>query len=264
MHKSTTALYMFGALVRREFRAALLNRFIVLFCTLSLGAGLVPLLIEQTRSADATLLFLIQCVPYLVPVFALLIGCGVAQADLEERDFLLSSPIPRGMILLGKLSALWILFAIAALFLVIPAGFGECGLRELSILWLYMTGTGGVFLALGLAIGFSTADRVKALLVALSVWFLFLAGFDLVALGAASVPAVQGCPGLWTLLLALNPLDALRVGQLLTAAGIPFDASRMPFLVQWWVGHLGVCFTAVSAGWISLGLGWSRWRMEKG
>jgi len=82
------------------------------------------------------------------------------------------------------------------------------------------------------------------------------------ALASANFPVVQNCPSLWTAVLALNPLDSMRVGQLLSAGGVPFDATRMPWFVQGWLGHLGLCFSIVSAGWILVGLGWSHRRLQ--
>jgi len=249
------------ALTFRELRAALLNRFVQLFTAAALLAGLSPLL-NDSIGGDLAPIFLLQAVLYLVPLFALLIGTGSAQGDLEERAFLFAQPRGRSSVVLGKFAALWLLLTLATLALVLPGMFADTAVAPLALLWLHAAGIAGVFLALGLACGFSTNDRVKAHLAALCLWFVFLAGFDLLALAGAHLPWAQGRPELWTSLLMFNPLDALRIGALFAVDRIPFDTAQAAPLVRWWLGHLGPWFAALSAAWIALALAWSRRRVE--
>jgi hypothetical protein len=245
----------------RELRAALLNRFMQIFTAAALLAGLAPLLNSAT-DGDLAPIFLLQAVLYLVPLFALLIGTGSAQTDLEERAFLFTQPSGRSALVLGKFFALLFLLAVATLALVLPEMFGDAAIKPLVLLWLHAVGTAGVFLALGLACGFSTNDRVKAHLSALCLWLTFLAGFDLLALGGAHLPWVQNQPALWTSLLMINPLDALRIGALFAIDRIPFDTSQAAPLVRWWLGNLGLWFAFLSGAWILIALAWSRRRVE--
>lgn len=247
----------------RELRAALLNRFVQIFTAAALLAGLAPLLNDAT-GGDLAPLFLLQAVLYLVPLFALLIGTGSAQGDLEERPFLFAQPGGRRALVLGKFVALWLLLSVATLALVLPGMFGDTAVKPLALLWLHAIGTAGVFLAIGLACGFATNDRVKAHLAALCLWLMFLAGFDLLALAGAHLPWVQGRPALWTSLLMLNPLDALRIGALFAVDRIPFDTTQAAPLVRWWLANLGAWFAALSATWIAIALAWSRRRIEHG
>lgn len=248
----------------RELRVALLNRFVHVFSGAALLAGIAPLLADSGSTAGETAPYLlIQAILYLVPLFALLIGAGSAQSDQEERVFLFSQPAGRGASLLGKFLALWLLISLAAMLLALPSAIGESALASLGFLWLRAAGAGGVFLCLGLASGFSTNDRVKAHLAALCIWLVFLAGFDLAALAAVHFPAVQKMPSLWAALLMANPLDSLRIGALLSLDRVPFDASQAPALARWWLSHPGVCFTMVSAFWMTIGLWWSGFRLER-
>lgn len=257
----TATFRVFRAFALREFRAALLNRFVQIFTAAALLAGLAPLLNDAT-GGDLAPVFLLQVVLYLVPLFALLIGTGSAQSDLEERPFLLAQPGGRCAVVLGKFNALWLLLSVATFALVLPGMLGDTALRPLAILWLHSIGIAGVFLAIGLGCGFATNDRVKAHLAALCVWMLFLAGFDLLALAGAHLPWLQERPGVWTSLLMLNPLDALRISALLSFDRIPFDTTQTAPLVRWWLAHLGSWFAGLSAAWIALALAWSRRRME--
>ena len=261
VHAHLCALRALRAFLRRELRAALLNRFVHVFSGAALLAGIAPLFIENA-GAGAAPYFLLQIVLYLIPLFALLIGTGSAQADQEERPVLLTQPEGRGASVLGKFLALWLLLAIAALLLVLPSAFADTELAPLLFLWLHATGTAAVFLALGLACGFSTNDRVKAHLGSLCLWLVFLAGFDLLALAGAHVPWVQEYPALWTSLLMLNPLDSLRVGALFSFDRIPFDTTQTAPLARWWLANLGLWFTLLSGAWIVAALGWSRRRLE--
>lgn len=248
----------------RELHAALLNRFVCVFSGAALLTGIAPLLADTGPTTGETApLFLIQAILYLVPLFALLIGTGSAQSDQEERLFLFSQPAGRGAMVLGKFLALWLLISLAALLLVLPSAIGDSALAPLASLWFHTAGAGGVFLCLGLAAGFSTNDRVKAHLAALCIWLVFLAGFDLAALAAANVPSIQKVPSLWAALLIINPLDSLRIGTLLSVDGVPFDSSQAPGLARWWLDHLGFCFAIISVLWMTTGLLWSSFRLER-
>jgi ABC-type transport system involved in multi-copper enzyme maturation permease subunit len=249
------------AFTMRELHAALLNRFIHVFSGIALAAGCVPVFTEAA-SADAGPYFLLQAILYLIPLFALLIGTGSAQSDQEERSFLFAQPGGRSASLLGKFAALWLLVSVASAALVLPGALGDIALAPLGFLWLHAVGAAGVFLALGLACGFATNDRVKAHLAALCLWFVFLAGFDLAALAIAHLPSVQRQPELWAGLLMLNPLDALRIGALFSIDRVPFDRSQAAPLVQWWLGNLGLWFAIVCAVWIGAAMAWSRRRIE--
>jgi len=251
----------FGACFLREIRAALLNRFVYLYSGAMLCSGLAALAGEH--AGDTSPYFLLQAILYLVPLFALLIGTGSAQSDQEERVFLLTQPIPRWSIVLGKFAALWSLLSVAGGLLLVPSAFGDAGLGSLGILWGNAVLISGVFLALGLAAGFSTSDRVKAHLAALCGWILLLAGFDLLALAAAHVSSITVHEAAWVSVLMVNPLDALRIGALFSLDQIPFDASQAPAIARWWIGHPETWVAAICTLWMFLALGWSILRVER-
>lgn len=246
----------------RELRASLLNRFVHVFSAAALLAGIAPLFVTQ-RSGDAAPYFLLQALLYLVPLFALLVGTGSAQADHDERPFLLAQPVRRGVFVVGKFLALALLFALATLLLVLPGALADTALAPLGFLWLCGVGAGAVFVAFGLACGFGVNDRVKAHLVSLCVWLLFLAGFDLVALAGAHLPFLQAQPAAWTGILMLNPLDALRIGALFTIDKIPFDTTQAPPLVRWWLAHTGAWFALLAAMWTACALAWSARQLDR-
>ncbi len=245
----------------RELRTSLLNRFVHVYSVAALLAGLAPLFADQTNDS-AVPYFLLQALLYLVPLFALLVGTGSAQNDVEERPFLHTQPVRRGVFVAGKFLALTLVLSAAMLLLVLPGAIDGAPLGALAFLWACGAGTGAVFVALGLACGVTAGDRVKAHLVALCVWILFLAGFDFTALAAAHLPFVQLRPELWTALLMLNPLDAVRIGALFSIEKVPFDTAQAGPLLRWWLTHVGSWFLLLSTAWTMLALAWSARRLE--
>jgi ABC-type transport system involved in multi-copper enzyme maturation permease subunit len=250
------------ACFRRELRASLLNRFVHVFSAAVLLAGLVPLFMDQSHG-DGTPYFLLQALLYLVPLFALLVGVGSAQSDQDENPFLLTQPVPRWVFVAGKFLALALLLGVAMLLLVLPSALADTAIAPLAFLWMCGAATGAIFVAFGLACGFALRDRVKAHLVALCLWLLFLAGFDLAALAGAHLPAVQAHPGIWTAVLMLNPLDALRIGALFSIDKVPFDASHAAPVVQWWLQHVSLWFVLLAAAWTTFALAFSARRLER-
>ena len=247
----------------REILAALLNRFVQVFSAVALLAGLAPLFTDRAHSGESAPYFLLQATLYLVPLFALLIGVGSAQNDLEERGFLFSQPAGRSASVIGKFLAVWLLLTVSQALMLLPSALGDSPLGPLAVLWINGAAIAGVFAAIGFAAGISTAERVKAHLGALSIWLLFLAGTDIAALIAANFPAIQNTPSLWVSTLMLNPLDCLRVQMLLAMERVPFDASQTTALARWWLGHLGPWCAVITAAWIFTGLAWSSWRASR-
>jgi ABC-2 type transport system permease protein/Cu-processing system permease protein len=246
----------------RELRASLLNRFVHVFSAAVLMAGLVPLFMDQSHG-DGTPYFLLQALLYLVPLFALLVGVGSAQSDQDENPFLLTQPVNRSVFVTGKFLALALLLGTAMLLLVLPSALSDTAIAPLAFLWLCGAGTGAIFVAFGLTCGFALRDRVKAHLVALCLWLLFLAGFDLAALAGAHLPIVQAHSGIWAALLMLNPLDALRIGALFSIDKVPFDSSQAAPFVQWWLQHVTLWFVLLATGWTAFALKLSAHRLER-
>ncbi len=251
---------VFSAFYLREIRAAALGRFIHVFWILALAAGLLPM--GEDDDGGGALALLPFCL-YFLPIFALLAGVGSAQNETEEREILLAQPLGAMARALGKFLALWLAAGSAALPLVLPLALRGGDLRELAFLGAHAAAAAGIFAALGLAVGFSTADRTRAYLGGLCLWLVLLAGFDLIALAAARNGFAEQSPRLWISLLMASPLDALRIGALLRLGQIPFDSASVPPVGKWWLGHPAAWFAALSFFWIAISLGWAAWRLER-
>src|SRR5215831_16660744 len=82
-----------GAVLVREFRDALINRYFQIFALLCvLGGGGTIVFSEETNSIAFLLL---QIALYFVSLFALLTGVSSAQAERDEWQILFAQPVRR-------------------------------------------------------------------------------------------------------------------------------------------------------------------------
>jgi len=135
--------------------------------------------------------------------------------------------------------------------------------KALALLGSQAAGLAAAFAALGLAVGFSCSDRLKAHMISLCLWLFFLLGTDLIALATAGLPVVQEHPDWWLAAVMLNPLDSFRVGALLALNRIPFDPLTAPPLASWWIAHLALWFFLITAAWSLLFLLWGNWKLAR-
>src|SRR6266540_282944 len=235
------------ALFAREFRAALINRYLQVFCALGLIGGIAATIF--TEDANATAFFHLQLALYFVSLFALLAGVGSAQAEREEWQLLFTQPLPRPAYVVGKFCALLSIFAGVLVLMFVPGLLAGSAVRTLTGLCFETLLLAGAFLACGLAAGYFAHDRAQALIVGVSAWLLLLLGLDLVALFAARWSAIQNLPDLWVALLMLNPLDSFRVNALFALQQIPAEAANKTPLASWWIAHAAVWFATIAAAW---------------
>jgi len=211
-------------IARKEVRDAIAGRWLVLyaavFAALALGLSylgqknLGGLGFENFSRTTASLLNL--CL-LLSPLIALSLGAGsiAGERDRGHLSYLLSQPISRLDLLLGKFAGLTSAIAIATI-----AGFGAGGLviatfassvdvsTYITLLGLVLALT-AVMTGLGLLASVVSTSRVQALGIAMIVWFVAVLFFDLVLIGAVSQASLGGAGLLVTLLL--NPVEIVRV-----------------------------------------------------
>jgi len=248
-----------GAVLVREFRDALINRYFQIFALLCLlGGGGTIVFSEETNSMAFLLL---QIALYFVSLFALLAGVSSAQAERDEWQVLFAQPVRRASFLIGKFVAYLTIFALLLLLLFLPgvfAGSPHC----LTLYWRTLL-LAGVFLAVGLAAGFVARDRAQALIIGVSTWLVLLCGMDLLALFAARWSNIQKFPDLWVSFLMLNPLDAFRIQALFALEQIPAEAANKTPLANWWIAHSGWWFAALSAFWSAAVIGLTSLRLNR-
>ncbi len=249
-----------GAIIARELQAAILNRYLQVFCALALAGGIGAALLAET--ADAAPMLILQIALYFVSLFALLIGTSSARAESSEWPLLFAQPIARSAFLFGKFLALTLMFAGLLALLFLPTLF----VRPPDVVLLALYGRtltlAAMFVSLGLGAGFLARDRVQGLVLGVSAWLLFLFGLDLVALLVARWSFLQKAPDIWAALLMLNPLDAFRIDALFAMERIPAEAASHTGLTSWWLAHSGLWFVLISIGWMLGLLGATARRLE--
>ncbi len=248
------------AMLLREFRAALINRYFQVFSALSLLGGCAAILFSEDSQSVA--LLILQVALYFVSLFALLAGVSSAQAEREEWPLLFTQPVPRDTFVIGKFIAYLSIFGAVLGLLFLPGLFSGASLPVLALLYLHTLLLAATFLALGLMAGFLANDRSQALIAGVTMWLLLLFGFDLIALFAARWTLFQGMPDLWVAFLMLNPLDSFRIEALFVLEQIPAEAANKTPLANWWIGHAGLWFSLIAVFWSATLLALSSWPLK--
>ena len=250
------------AVLLREFRDALINRYFQVFSVLSLLGGAAAFVMSEDAHSIAFLI--LQVSLYFVSLFALLAGVSSAQAEREEWQMLFAQPVPRFAYVIGKFIAYLSIFGAVLLLLFLPGFVAGSDGQKTAMLYMQTLLLAAAFLALGLAAGFLAHDRAQALIAGVSAWLLLLFGIDLIALFAARWELIQKFPDLWVSLLMLNPLDSFRIEALFALEQIPAEAANKTPLASWWIAHAALWFSVIAAFWSTTlvafaGLRLNRW-----
>ncbi|HWW69469.1 MAG TPA: ABC transporter permease subunit [Duganella sp.] len=168
---------------------------------------------------DITIASLVSLVIYLVPLIAVILGYDaiVGEQERGSLELLLSMPITRFEILLGKFLGLSAALAVAT-----TLGFGA-GLLPLASqlgpddLFHYAGFVGSAvlmgmaFLSLALCLSVIAQDRMRASGMAIAMWFFFVLIFDLLLMGLLVLSDGTLGSGVFAGLLMLNPADVFRL-----------------------------------------------------
>jgi len=254
----------------KEFSDGLRNRWLLaislLFAILAVGiAWLGAAASGQVgfTSIPATIASLASLATFLVPLIALLLAYDAIVGEDEGGTLmlLLTYPLGRGQILLGKFVGHGLILALATLI-----GFGCAAVAiallvddvELGMLfWAFgrfmvsSTLLGWVFLALAYVLSSKASEKSSAAGMALGVWFLFVLVFDLALLALLVLSKGRFNPDLLPWLLLLNPTDVYRlinlsgfegsgsaVGLMALSSDLPVPGSMLWGCLLLWVGVL--------------------------
>ncbi len=263
------------AIAACEFRIALRNRWIVIATTLMVAfslaltfAGSAPTGVLGVDLLTVSVASMTTLSVYLVPLLALLMSFDAIAGEIERGSLalLLTYPLSRGELLLGKLAA-----HMAALCVAVFFGFGSAGaaawavgganadsLAALIRLGLSAVLLGASFLAIGYAVSALARSASAAAGLAIGVWILFVVLYDLGLLGALVYDNGGGFTQYgFPVLLAANPADAFRIfnlsgsGDVALAAGLAGAAGDLPFwavvvsLFGWPLAVLGLARLAL-------------------
>ncbi|MEO8643164.1 ABC transporter permease subunit [Pseudomonas sp.] len=252
----------------KEFSDGLRNRWLLaislLFAILAVGiAWLGAAASGQVgfTSIPATIASLASLATFLMPLIALLLAYDAIVGEDEGGTLmlLLTYPLGRGQILLGKFVGHGLILALATLI-----GFG-CAAVAIALLvdnvdvgmllWAFgrfmvsSTLLGWVFLALAYMLSSKASEKSSAAGMALGVWFLFVLVFDLALLAVLVLSKGRFNPDLLPWLLLLNPTDIYRlinlsgfegsgnaVGLMALSSDLPVSASLLWLCLLIWVG----------------------------
>lgn len=210
----------------KEFRDRIRNRWVIAVTLIFTAFALAITYFGSAqqgevglRNIEVTIASLVSLVIYLIPLIALILGYDaiVGERERGSLDLLLSMPITRLELILGKFLGLSAALACATL-----AGFGLVGLllayqTDLDALYHY-TGfimstilLGMVFLSLAVMVSVITKDRARASGGAIAVWFLFVLVYDLILLGLLVLSGGSIGEEFFPFLLLLNPADIFRI-----------------------------------------------------
>jgi len=217
-------------IARKEFSDGLRNRWLIaitlVFALLAVGIAWFGAAASGQvgfSSVPATVASLASLASFVTPLIALLLAYDAIVGEDEGGTLLLllSYPLGRGQLLLGKFLGHGLILALA-----IALGFGASALAiaalvkgvDVSLLaWAFgrfMLSSvllGWVFLALAYGISSWVTEKSRAAGLALGVWFLFVLVFDLAMLGLLVSSQGQFNPQLLPWLLLANPTDIFRL-----------------------------------------------------
>ena len=260
----------------KEFRDRIRNRWVLAVALIFTAFALVIAYFGAAqqgavgfRSIEVTIASLVSLVIYLIPLIALVLGFDaiVGERERGSLDLLLSMPLTRGELLLGKYLGLATALTFASI-----AGFGLVALvlspqLDLAALFHYfgfMTSSvllGCAFLSLAVMLSVFATDRTRASGLAIAMWFFFVLVFDLLLLGALVVSGGQWGGDVFPYLLLLNPADVFRILNIFSLEDVRtlYGLATVfpPALARPWL--LGL----VMVGWIVAPLAVATWRFCK-
>lgn len=264
------------SIAAKEFRDRIRNRWVLAVALVFTAFALVIAYFGGAqqgtvgfRSIEFTIASLVSLVIYLVPLIALMLGFDaiVGERERGSLDLLLSMPITRFELLLGKYLGL-----AAALAVSTVSGFGLVAMllaAELdgNALFHYLgfmvssVLLGMAFLSLAVMLSVFAADRTRASGLAIALWFFFVLVFDLLLLGALVVTGGSYGGEAFPYLLLLNPADVFRVLNMFSLAEVRTlyglatvfpEALASPLLLA-----------SVMVGWIVAPLAVATWRFRR-
>jgi len=238
-------------------RARATQMFAVVFAALVLAVSASGYILSGGRGVQdfaRTATSLAQLVLFVVPMMALLVGTMALSPEQGAAELLFSQPIPRSVLLYGRLLGLF-----AALVAAQAIGFGIAGVVIFS-----QSGEDGAaaFLLVGLAsialtaVSLSVSSlvaaaaigrrRTRALATALSIWFAAVVLYDLVALAVASLLRSGTASRLLIVATLANPIDAVRTGVLFAIQGTSAFGSASLALLRF-TGGFGRAMLLIAA-----------------
>ena len=220
------------------------------------------------RGVDVTIASLVSLVIYLVPLIALILGYDaiVGERERGSMELLLSMPITRFEILLGKYIGLAGALAVSTLvgfgagMLPMATKLGSSDLFHYAGFVFSAILMGMAFLSLSLLVSVLATDRMRASGVAIGLWFFFVLIFDLVLTGALVVSDGALGSGVFGALLMLNPADVFRLLNIFSSEQVQSMYGLSTVMPERLTDP--AILTAIMLGWIVVPFLIARWRFK--
>jgi len=229
-------IYLIAA---KEIQESLRNRWVLLMTALLAALALsltflgsAPVGTVGARTLDVVIVSLSSLTIFLVPLLALLISHDAIVGETERGTMLLllSYPVSRGQVLIGKFAGHLAILAFATVLgygtaAVTLSATGSTITAQSWFAFAAMIGTsillGAAFIAIGYLVSVLVRERATAAGIAIGVWLLLVIVFDMGLLGVLVVDqgrlisstALSG-------LLLLNPTDVYRLLNLAGTANV--------------------------------------------
>jgi len=222
------------------------------------------------RGIDVTIASLVSLVIYLVPLIALILGYDAVVGERERGslELLISMPITRFEILLGKYLGLALALAVSTVvgfsagLLPMATQLGMSDLYHYLGFVLSAILMGMAFLSVSLLISVLASDRMRASGLAIALWFFFVLIFDLVLTGALVISGGAFSSGVFGTVLMLNPADIFRLLNIFSSAEVQTMYGLATVMPERLTDPL--VLTAIMLGWIVMPFSVACWRFRQG
>ena len=190
---------------------------------------------------------------FLVPLFALLLGVFSFTSDTEYLELLVTQPIPRSHVLMGKYLGLVITVLGASIVgfglpgIVISLVIGPIGALSYLVVIGYSLLLALVFTGISVLISVLSGRKQISVGIALGVWILFEVVYGVVMLGTTLYLTPSALQIVLLAGLLGNPIDTVRVLSLLQVGGIHFFGPAGATLIKM-TGSAGVASLLGLAG----------------
>jgi Cu-processing system permease protein len=171
---------------------------------------------------------LVKISGFLIPLFALLLGVFSFISNKEYLELLVTQPISRFQVIVGKYFGL-ILTLIAATIIgfaipgiIISLNIGTEGAVSYGFTILFTMLLGVVFIGIAILISHISNRQQIAIGIAIGIWIFFEVVYGIIILGTTLYFSPQTLKIVLLAGLFCNPIDIMRVLSLITVGGLEF------------------------------------------
>jgi Cu-processing system permease protein len=219
----------------QEFTLNRRNRWVVSFAALYALLTIMVSIFGMVTSGYAgfqdfvrTAVSVVNLSGFVVPLFALMLGVFSFLAQREHLELLVTQPVTRGQVVLGKYLGLLLTVLGATVLglgvpgIVISLSVGMQGALEYALVSLLALGLSVIFTGLAVLIAILCDRQQVAMGVSVGVWIFFEVIYGLIMLGTTLYFSRATLKVLLIAGLVGNPIDLTRVLSLLAVGGPEF------------------------------------------